>query len=189
MAAMVDFAEQMDPKTLAEARRAEFRQATRVHGSFLAAAEKRVLVWTAERMPTWLNSDHLTVLGFAAQIATGVCYMLAAHDRRMLLAAIVCLAVNWFGDSLDGTLARVRQRQRPRYGFYVDHMIDSIGAVAMMGGLALSGYMHPVIAIGLLDRILAAFHPVIPGDLHSWRISSFAVALRTDGAAGASRDR
>ncbi len=104
-----DFAEQANPKTLAEARRAGFRQATRVHGSFLAAAEKRALVWMAERVPVWVNSDHLTVLGFAAQIATGVCYALAAHDRRMLLAAIVCLAVNWFGDSLDGTLARVRQ--------------------------------------------------------------------------------
>ena len=151
---LADFAEQINPRTLAEARRANFRHATRVHASFLAAAEKRALVWMAERMPACVNSDHLTFLGFAAQIATGVCYALAARDRRMLLAAIVCLAVNWFGDSLDGTLARVRQRQRPRYGFYVDHMIDSIGAVAMMGGLALSGYMHPVIAIGLLIGFL-----------------------------------
>jgi phosphatidylglycerophosphate synthase len=151
---LADFAEQINPKTLAEARRAGFRQATRVHGSLLAAAEKRALVWMAERMPAWVDSDHLTVVGFAAQIATGVCYALAVRDRRMLLAAIVCLAVNWFGDSLDGTLARVRQQQRPRYGFYVDHMIDSIGAVAMMGGLALSGYMHPVIAIGLLIGFL-----------------------------------
>jgi len=149
-----DFAEQANPKTLAEARRATFRQATRIHGSFLAAVEKRTLVWMAEHMPAWVNSDHLTILGFGAQIATGVCYALAAWDRRMLLAAIVCLAVNWFGDSLDGTLARVRQKQRPRYGFYVDHMIDSVGAVAMMGGLALSGYMHPVIAIGLLIAFL-----------------------------------
>ena len=139
---------------LSEQRPANFRQATRVHGSFLAAAEKRILIWMAERMPAWVNSDHLTSLGFAAQIATGVCYALAAHDRRMLLVAIVCLAVNWFGDSLDGTLARVRQQQRPRYGFYVDHMIDSIGATAMMIGLALSGYMHPVIAIGLLIAFL-----------------------------------
>ena len=151
---LADFAEQINPKTLAEARRAGFRQAIRVHGSLLAAAEKRALVWMAERMPAWVNSDHLTVIGFAAQIATGVCYALAARDRRMLMAAIVCLAANWFGDSLDGTLARVRQRQRPRYGFYVDHMIDSIGAVTMMGGLALSGYMHSVIAIGLLIAFL-----------------------------------
>jgi phosphatidylglycerophosphate synthase len=120
----------------------------------LAAAEKRALVRMAARMPAWVNSDHLTLLGFAAQIATGVCYALASWDRHMLLGAIVCLALNWFGDSLDGTLARVRQLQRPRYGFYVDHIIDSIGAVAMMGGLALSGYMHPVIAVGLLIAFL-----------------------------------
>ena len=152
--AMADFAEQISPGTLAEIRRAEFRQAARVHGSWLAAIEKRALVWMAERMPAWVNSDHLTALGFAAQIATGVCYALAARDRRMLLLGIVCLAVNWFGDSLDGTLARVRQQQRPRYGFYVDHMVDSIGAVAMMGGLAWSGYMHPAIAAGLLIAFL-----------------------------------
>lgn len=144
----------MNPKTLPADRSADFQQAERVHGSFLAAAEKRALIWMAERMPLWINSDHLTLLGFVAQIATGVCYALAGRDRRMLLAAILCLALNWFGDSLDGTLARVRQQQRPRYGFYVDHMIDSIGAVAMMGGLALSGYMHPVIAIGLLIAFL-----------------------------------
>jgi len=151
---MTDFAEQINPTILAEARRAEFRQAARMQGSWLAGVEKRVLVWLAERMPGWVNSDHLTALGFVAQIATGVCYALAAWDRRMLLAAIVWLGLNWFGDSLDGTLARVRQQQRPRYGFYVDHMIDSIGTVALMGGLALSGYMHPGIAIGLLVAFL-----------------------------------
>jgi len=105
-------------------------------------------------MPRWVNSDHLTILGFVAQVATGVCYALSVWDHRMLIAATVCLAVNWFGDSLDGTLARVRQKQRPRYGFYVDHMLDSLGAVAMMAGLALSGYMHPLIAIGLLTAFL-----------------------------------
>jgi len=151
---LTDFAEQTNPTTLAEARRADFQQATRVHGSFLAAVEKRALIWMAERMPAWASSDHLTSLGFAAQIATGICYALAFYDRWMLLGAVVCLAVNWFGDSLDGTLARVRQQQRPRYGFYVDHIIDSIGAVAMMSGLALSGYMHPVIAMGLLIAFL-----------------------------------
>ncbi len=150
---LTDFAEQVNPQTLAEAR-TNLRQAKRVHGSFLAAREKRALVWMAERMPAWVNSDHLTMLGFAAQIASGVCYALAANDRRWLLAANVCLTANWLGDSLDGTLARVRQRQRPHYGFYVDHMIDSIGAVTMMGGLALSGYMHPVIAVGLLIAFL-----------------------------------
>jgi phosphatidylglycerophosphate synthase len=93
-------------------------------------------------------------LGLAAQIGAGVFYVLAAFNRYALLGVIACLALNWFGDSLDGTLARVRQRLRPRYGFYVDHMVDSFGALALMGGLALSGYMHPVIAIGLLIAFL-----------------------------------
>jgi len=132
----------------------DFQNAARIHQSFLAAAEKRALIWLAERIPRPINSDHLTALGFAAQLATGACYALASRDRRWLLVAIVCLALNWFGDSLDGTLARVRQQQRPRYGFYVDHMIDSIGATAMMLGLAYSGYMHPFIAIGLLIAFL-----------------------------------
>jgi len=153
-ASMTDFAEQINPTILAEARRADFAQAVRVHGSWLAGIEKRTLVRLAERMPAWVNSDHLTGLGFVAQIATGVCYALAAWDRRLLLAAIVCLGANWFGDSLDGTLARVRQQQRPRYGFYVDHMIDSVGTAALMGGLAFSGYMHPAIAIALLVAFL-----------------------------------
>ncbi|PYX39203.1 MAG: hypothetical protein DMG81_09895 [Acidobacteria bacterium] len=87
-------------------------------------------------------------------MAAGVFYALSRWNRHYLLAVIACLAVNWLGDSLDGTLARVRRQQRPRYGFYVDHMVDSFGAVAMMGGLALSGYMHPWIAMGLLLAFL-----------------------------------
>lgn len=131
-----------------------FRTAKRVHNSVLGEAEKRLLVWMAEHTPAWINSDHLTILGFAAQLGTGLCYALARFQRGWLLAVIVCLALNWLGDSLDGTLARVRQRQRPRYGFYVDHILDSIGSVALMGGLGLSGYMHPWIAMGLLVLFL-----------------------------------
>jgi phosphatidylglycerophosphate synthase len=85
---------------------------------------------------------------------TGVSYALARSSDLGLTGAIVFLILNWFGDSMDGTLARVRKQQRPRYGFYVDHMLDSIGAVALMGGLALSGYMRPAIAIGLLVMFL-----------------------------------
>ena len=101
-------------------------------------------------MPAWVNSDHLTLLGFVAMFAAGLLYWAASVDCRALLGVIVALAVNWFGDSLDGTLARVRQRQRPRYGFYVDHITDAIGTFFLMGGLALSGYMNPFIALGLL---------------------------------------
>jgi archaetidylinositol phosphate synthase len=131
-----------------------FRHATRLQQSLLAAHEKRLLVWMAHRLPDWINSDHLTFLGFAAQLTTGVSYALSIFSRLWLIASIAFLALNWLGDSMDGTLARVRQKQRPRYGFYVDHMLDSIGAVALMGGLALSGYMSPVIAAGLLVLFL-----------------------------------
>ena len=131
-----------------------FQTARRIHKSLMAEQEKRVLIWLAERAPAWVNSDHLTMLGFAAQIGTGVCYGLSRFHRVWLVAAIGCLALNWFGDSLDGTLARVRQKQRPRYGFYVDHILDSIGSVALMAGLALSGYMSPLVATGLLVLFL-----------------------------------
>src|SRR5215831_8571607 len=127
-----------------------FREAERKQLSFLAAAEKRALVWLAHRMPKWVNSDHLTVLGFVAMFAAGAFYWAASRDRRALLAVIAALAVNWFGDSLDGTLARVRQRLRPRYGFYVDHVTDAIGTFFLMGGLAVSGIMTPYIGLGLL---------------------------------------
>jgi phosphatidylglycerophosphate synthase len=128
---------------------ARFREATRLQGSVLDRLEKQTLRWLAERMPASINSDHLTALALAAMVGVGVSYALARVTPAGLVVAIVCLAVNWFGDSLDGTLARVRQQQRPRYGYYVDHVVDAIGAVFLFGGLALSGYMSPAIA-GLL---------------------------------------
>ena len=144
----------MPATTLNSSTLLEFRNAKRIQESALARGEKRALIWTAERVPAWVNSDHLTILGFAAQVATGACYVLSRFNRLWLIASIACLALNWFGDSLDGTLARVRQKQRPRYGFYVDHILDSIGSVALMGGLALSGYMSPAIAMALLTLFL-----------------------------------
>jgi archaetidylinositol phosphate synthase len=128
---------------------ATFKDAERKQLSMLAAVEKRTLIWLAHRLPAWVNSDHLTVLGFVAMFAAGLCYWAASVERLALLGVIIALAVNWFGDSLDGTLARVRNRLRPRYGFYVDHITDAIGTFFLMGGLALSGYMSPLIALGL----------------------------------------
>lgn len=152
---MIDFCEQSNPRVLREISRAKvFRNAKRFQESFLASAEKHALIWMAEKTPTWINPDHLTILGFGAQVMAGVSYALSRWNRYWLLAVIVCLAVNWLGDSLDGTLARVRQQQRPRYGFYVDHVVDSFGAVALMTGLAVSEYMHPYIAAGLLAGFL-----------------------------------
>jgi phosphatidylglycerophosphate synthase len=131
-----------------------FPEMRRVQESWVAVIEKRALLWLAQRTPDWIGPDHLTLLGLAAQLGAGASYALAGWNRYFLLGAIACLGLNWLGDSLDGTLARVRQRLRPRYGFYVDHMVDSFGALALMGGLALSGYMHPKIAISLLIAFL-----------------------------------
>ena len=131
-----------------------FKNAERVQLTLVTVAEKKALRWLAARMPRWVNSDHLTLLGFVAQFFVGASYALAAFDNRFLLLANGFLALNWFGDSLDGTLARFRNRQRPRYGFYVDHIIDSFGAVFLCGGLALSTYMSPMVAALMLTAFL-----------------------------------
>ena len=152
---MTELCEQVNPRVLLEIRRRRpFPDMLRVQESWVAAVEKRALLWLAARTPAAIGPDHLTVLGLLAQIGAGVCYALAAFNRLALIGVIGFLVLNWLGDSLDGTLARVRQQQRPRYGFYVDHMVDSFGALALMGGLALSGYMHPAVAIGLLIAFL-----------------------------------
>jgi len=152
---MTEFCEQVDPRVLLEMRRTRpFPDMDRVQESWLAGVEKRTLLWLAARTPESIGPDHLTVLGLVAQMGAGACYALAPWNRLALPGVIFFLALNWLGDSLDGTLARVRQRLRPRYGFYVDHMVDSFGSLALMGGLALSGYMHPAIAIGLLIGFL-----------------------------------
>src|SRR3989441_8140296 len=127
-----------------------FKSASRQKESLLAPLEKKTLIWLAQRMPGWVNSDHLTILGFLGMVLAGVCYYLARFSPLAIVGAVVFLAVNWFGDSLDGTLARVRNRQRPRYGFYVDHIVDSFGAIFLIGGLGLSGYMTGTVAMALV---------------------------------------
>jgi phosphatidylglycerophosphate synthase len=108
----------------------------------------------AHRAPRWLTSDQLTAVGFAAQIGAGAAYVLARESRYALLLVNLCLVLNWFGDSMDGTLARARNQQRPRFGFYVDHMVDILGATALMCGLGLSGFVHWPIAIAMLIGFL-----------------------------------
>lgn len=124
--------------------------ATRDLRSFTATIEKRVLVWMAHRLPRAINSDHLTGLALVAMLGAGLSYWLASVTPLGLLLASAFLAVNWFGDSLDGTVARVRNHQRPRYGFYVDHVVDAFGVAFLFGGMALSGYMSPAVAIAIL---------------------------------------
>jgi len=126
----------------------------REHDSVLAAAEKRLLVRMAGRLPAWVNSDHLTFTGAAAMLGIGVCFW---SGGAALGLVIPLLAVNWFGDSLDGTLARVRKQERPRYGYYVDHVLDAVGFACLFGGLMLGGHMSLAFGLGFL----AAYYLVV----------------------------
>jgi len=131
-----------------------FKNAFRLQESFTAAAERKALAWLAVRLPARVNSDHLTLLGFVAMFLAGASYAFARTHRAGLILATLFLALNWFGDSLDGTLARLRNRQRPRYGFYVDHMIDTFGGFFLMAGLAISGFVDWRIALGMFVAFL-----------------------------------
>jgi phosphatidylglycerophosphate synthase len=132
-----------------------FSTAPRLTTAVTASLERRCLLWLAERLPPWVSSDQLTVLALGAMAAAGFSFWAAARIHPVFLIGVVAsLAINWFGDSLDGTLARVRHQQRPRYGFYVDHVIDCFGACFLLGGLAVSGYMSPMVAMGLLIAYL-----------------------------------
>jgi phosphatidylglycerophosphate synthase len=125
-----------------------YTEAKRVQTSLLAAAEKRCLIWMAERMPAAINSDHLTLLAGVSMFAAGLCYW--NGSPAALVTAVGCLALNWFGDSLDGTLARVRHHERPRYGFYVDHVLDVLCIFFIFAGLVLGGHMSAFTGGGFL---------------------------------------
>jgi phosphatidylglycerophosphate synthase len=134
----------------ARAEPAAFQEARREHASLTAAVEKRLLVWLAERLPPWINADHLTALGLVAFALGGTAYWMCRREPLFLHAVNLCLVLNWLGDSLDGTVARVRKKLRPRYGFYVDHMVDALAALLLLLGLAFSSLVTPAVAIALL---------------------------------------
>ena len=122
----------------------------RDHRSVLADAEKRLLIRIAKRLPSFINSDHLSGLALMSMLAAGPAFALIGDVPWAPGLFIALLAVNWFGDSLDGTLARVRDQQRPKYGYYVDHVIDLAGTAALVAGMAASGMMTPAIAYAVL---------------------------------------
>jgi phosphatidylglycerophosphate synthase len=148
----------------------DFREADRAQVSFLAPLEKRCLILMARHTPRCVNSDHLTALGLLALLGAGLSYWWSSRNSAGLLLCIVFLALNWLGDSLDGTLARVRNRQRPRYGFYVDHVVDAFGTFFLLAGLGLSGYMSERVAAGLL---IAYFMLSIEVYLATYTIGTF----------------
>jgi phosphatidylglycerophosphate synthase len=125
-----------------------------VQHSILTGLERRLLIRIAERLPASVNSDHLSALALLSMMTAGLSFAAFRLTNWAPAGVIVSLAANWFGDSLDGTLARVRGHERPRYGFYVDHVIDLAGATLLLAGLALSGLMHPLLAMTLLSVYL-----------------------------------
>jgi phosphatidylglycerophosphate synthase len=127
---------------------------TRENTGFLARTEKRTLIWIATRLPSGIHSDHLSSLGLVAMAAAGASFAAYPWSRWAVVGVVAALAANWFGDSLDGTVARVRNQQRPRYGFYVDHVIDLAGTIFLLGGLACSGLMSPLPAALVLAGFL-----------------------------------
>jgi archaetidylinositol phosphate synthase len=128
---------------------------TRQNLSVLARSEKRALIWIARRLPNSINSDHLSALGLIAMAAAGLSFAVYRVSAWAAVGVAVALVANWFGDSLDGTVARVREQQRPRYGFYVDHIIDVAGTTFLLTGMACSGLMSPIVALVALVLFLA----------------------------------
>ena len=125
-------------------------QSKRIQTSLLNATEKRVLIWLAERQPRWMTSDILTAIGVVGAIVVAIGYVLSNFHSGWLWLASLGFAINWYGDSLDGTLARVRKTQRPIYGFYLDHNIDGITMAIMCIGAGLSDLLNLYIAMGVL---------------------------------------
>lgn len=121
--------------------------AVRIQTSVLNALEKKVLVWLAERQPRWMTSDILTYIGTLGAVVIAAGYILSACNINFLWLSSLGFVINWYGDSLDGTLARVRNTQRPVYGYYLDHTIDAINEVMIFVGVGLSGLMHLEIAL------------------------------------------
>jgi archaetidylinositol phosphate synthase len=121
----------------------------------LAEPERRLLRAIAARLPAAVNSDHLTALGVVGAVGAGVAYALSTFGPAWLWAASALLALQWFGDSLDGTLARVRGAERPRYGYYLDHVVDAFSTAVIGIGIGLSPYVDLEVALGLVVVYLA----------------------------------
>lgn len=126
----------------------------RVNRGLLAELERKTLIWIAERLPPAIHSDHLTALAAVGTAIASLSFALARWFPIALAGVVAGLALNWFGDSLDGTVARVRRQERPRYGFYVDHVLDVVGVSLLMAGMAVSGYISPLVAAGVLVAYL-----------------------------------
>ena len=125
----------------------------RIQTSLLNAAEKRILIWLAQRQPSWVTSDMLTFLGVGGAVICALGFLLSCWNIQWLWLSSLGLVINWYGDSLDGTLARVRNTQRPVYGFFIDHTLDAITICIMCIGAGLS----PMLRLDIAMLILAGY--------------------------------
>ncbi|MBQ6437603.1 MAG: CDP-alcohol phosphatidyltransferase family protein [Bacteroidales bacterium] len=117
-------------------------QSVRIQTSLLNGVEKKVLLWLAKRQPKWVDPDFLTLIGFIGALVIAAGYILSNCNANYLWLASLGFVINWYGDSLDGTLARYRKRQRPVYGFYLDHTMDAINETIMFMGVGISPFMR-----------------------------------------------
>lgn len=124
----------------------------RINETLLSRAERRLLDWSCRRMPAWITSDMLTALGVAGAALCFAGYVLA---EGWLWLAIAGMALNWAGDSLDGSLARFRRHERPRYGFFLDHMTDTLAIALIMTGIGLSPHVNLAVALAALGAYYA----------------------------------
>lgn len=126
------------------------KKAERIQTSFLNGIERKALVWLAQRQPEWVSSDLLTWVGTCGSILIALGYILSNFNVQWLWLSTFGLIVNWYGDSLDGTVARVRKTQRPIYGYYIDHTVDGINETFMFVGIGLSPFLNLYTALSML---------------------------------------
>jgi phosphatidylglycerophosphate synthase len=134
----------------------------RIHHSFLTGVERHVLIWLAVRLPARITPDQLTLLGVGGALLCGLSYAAASTSPGFLWLANLGLIANWLGDSLDGTLARQRKTERPRYGFFIDHSTDVVSQVFIFLGLGASPYMRfDTACLALMSYWIAALYTFI----------------------------
>ena len=131
----------------------------RIQQNLLATSERRLLNWLCARLPSWVMPDHLTLLGFSGSVTSAAGYTLSLWRPEWLWLAIAGYFINWFGDSLDGSLARYRKTERPTFGYFIDHSTDSLANLILIVGLGLSPYVRLDVALfGIAAYLLLSIH-------------------------------
>jgi len=125
-----------------------------INTGLTAHAEEKAKEWICPRIPQWVNSDMLTVLGFLSSFIIAAGFILGFANRWYLILVVVGLILNWFGDSFDGSLARYRHKTRPNYGYYIDHITDGLTVTVLGLGLGLSGFIRVEIALAFIIMYL-----------------------------------